>query len=219
MTAGRKQARVLRRKPSVRILPRRFSPVVPVLSLLGLVLMAQTVGSEQRFGASGPVQQSQGAAKAPAQTSGQKPPSTSPQGPGQGQRPPLTTEQVLAGWIWWKDEAVQKDMKLTSRQVSSINQIFERRVRAVTPFHEDLKKQLVELDRMTNERTVDVATFSVQVSRAEDLRSKLNETRTVMLYEISRQLSPEQVAKLKELREQRDRRRMGRGNSSQPKTW
>jgi len=204
----------------VRILPHRFSPVVPVLSLLGLVLMAQTVGSEQRFGGSSPVQvqsAGRGATQTPVPVSGQKPPSTSPQG--QGQRPPLTTEQVLAGWIWWKDEAVQKEMRLTSRQVSNINQIFERRVRAVTPFHEDFKKQLVELDRMTNERTVDVATFSVQVSRAEDLRSKLNETRTVMLYEISRQLSPEQVAKLKELREQRDRRRMGRGNGSQPKTW
>ena len=185
--------------------------------------MAQTVGSEQRFGGSGPVQQVQGsgrgATQTPVPTPAQKPTSTAPQGPGQGQRPPLTTEQVLAGWIWWKDEAVQKELKLTSRQVSNINQIFERRVREVTPFHEDLKKQLVELDRMTNERTVDVATFSVQVSRAEALRSKLNETRTVMLYTISKQLLPEQVEKLKELREQRDRRRMGRGTGSLPRSW
>ena len=116
-------------------------------------------------------------------------------------------------------EAVQKEMKLTSRQVQTINRLFESRVREFTPFLEDMNKQLVELNRMTAERTVDVSTFSVHVNRLEALRSKLNETRTVMLYTISKQLSPEQVEKLKELREQRDRRRMGRGAGSLPRSW
>jgi len=107
-------------------------------------------------------------------------------------------------------------MNLTDAQVRVITQIYERRVREVTPFYEEFVKQLAELDRMTQERVVDEATYAVQVSRAEALRSKLNETRAVMLYTIYKRLDPAQYQKLREIR---DRRRIGRGSAPNPRPW
>ncbi len=184
---------------------------------MALLLMAPAIGSERR-----PAEPSQGTGQATTQRAqsatqlqghGQTPPGAA----GGAQRPPQTAEQQLAGWLWWKDEDVKKEMKLTDRQAQSINRIFENRVREVTPFYDDLQKQVAELDRMTKERTVDVAVYAVQVSRAEALRSKLNETRAVMLYTIYRQLNPDQYQRLREIR---DKRWGGRGRGGPgPRTW
>lgn len=176
-------------------------------------------GSEQHFGGQAQTSGSSRASQTPPPQTGRgqvvgaaNPAPTQP-----GQRPQPTAEQMLSGWLWWKDEAVKKEMKLTDRQVQSINRVFEARVRYITPFNDELQKQLAELDRMAKERKVDEAIYAVQVSRAEALRSKLNETRYVMLYAISKQLSDEQVLQLKDIR---DRHRAGRGGGGPiPRTW
>ena len=199
-------------------MPSRFSPVVPAVSVIALVLMAQTVGSGQRFGGIGDGQsngrgavQTAPPAKPPAS---QTPPSSQPR-TAQGQQ--RTPEQFLMmGWDWWKDEAVKKELKLTDRQVQRINGIIDSRVRRVTPTYEAYRKEVDELNRMIKERTADIATFEVQAGRAEFLRSKLQETRYVMLYAIYRELDPLQYQKLQELL---DRRGRGRGGSPQPRTW
>ena len=67
---------------------------------------------------------------------------------------------------------------------------------------------------MAKERTVDVATYSIQVNRVEALRTELFKTRSVMLYEFYRMLSPEQYVKFQEIRE---RRRSGRGGGGGPR--
>jgi hypothetical protein len=56
---------------------------------------------------------------------------------------------------------------------------------------------------MTRARVVDVDTYSVQVMRVESARSKLSESRTVMLYRLARELTPEQYRKLLEIRDRR----------------
>jgi Spy/CpxP family protein refolding chaperone len=137
--------------------------------------------------------------------------------PPQGQRPPASAEQFLQRGDWWKDEGIRKELNLTPRQVNRINAIFEGRVREATPFFDEFQKQLAELERLTKERTVAVATYTVQVNRAEALRSKLNETRYVMLYRILRELDPTQHQKLRELL---DRRRNSRGGGPPaPRSW
>ena len=50
--------------------------------------------------------------------------------------------------------------------------------------------------RLTRERLVDESTYSLQVARVEALRRRLNESRTVMLYRIYQELTPEQYKKL-----------------------
>jgi predicted transglutaminase-like cysteine proteinase len=190
----------------------------PAISLLSFLLMAPSTGADPLFGVNG---QSTGAGRG-AQTTpppntqgrGQTPPAAGAGAAGQtgqqGPRTPPTAEQYLAGWTWWKDEAVKKEMKLTDKQVQSINRIFEQRVRDITPYNEELQKQLAELDRMAKERKVDVNAYALQVSRTEYLRSELSKTRLIMLYAISKQLSDEQVLQLRDIR---DRHRAGRGGN------
>jgi Spy/CpxP family protein refolding chaperone len=64
---------------------------------------------------------------------------------------------------------------------------------------------------MTRDRTVDEVTYSLQVGRVWDLRRRLGESRTIMLYRIYQELTPEQHKKLHALRE---RYRGGRGGGS-----
>lgn len=186
----------------------RFRRLVPAVSLVTTLLVAPAFGFAQRFG--GGLDQKQGSGGSvqtppPAKGSGQAPPGQS------GQRTP---ERFL-GSTWWKDDNIRKELNLTERQVQRINGIFESRVRQITPFHNDYLKQLAELDRMTVERVVDEATYTIQVGRVEALRSKLSETRTVMLYRFYRELDPAQYQKLQEIWN----RRRGRGGPPTPKTW
>ena len=147
-------------------------------------------------------------------------PSTKPQNPpppGQGTpRPTPSAEQFLASWDWWNDDAVKKELKLTDMQVRSISQIFDRRVREMTPTFEEYRKQRAELDRMTRERAVDEGTYALQVNRTQYLLSELNKTRYVMLYVIYRRLDPKQYEGLRTIRD----RRFGRGGGAPPpRTW
>jgi hypothetical protein len=87
-------------------------------------------------------------------------------------------------------------------------------VRYITPWLEEYNKQFAELDRMSRERTVDVATYEIQVNHVEALRSQLNSTRQVMLYRIYKMLDPAQYQSLQDIR---DRGGRGRGGAPGPR--
>lgn len=166
--------------------------------LIGTIcLVASGLGFAQRSGGS-PSQAGQSKASQQA---------TSPAA--EAPRPPQAgrTDQFV-WWEWWKDEAVKKDLALTDAQTRSITRLYEDRARQMKPHSDEFQKQLEELDKLTRERTVDVATYSIQVTRVEALRTELSKTRTVMLYSIYRMLTPEQYQKLRQIR---DQRRSGRG--------
>jgi Spy/CpxP family protein refolding chaperone len=169
--------------------------------LSGLFLAVPILAFEQRFGGS------------PSNQAGRNtPPQQTPTpAPAQGPRSPATNRPDQFAWEWWKDEAVKKELKLTDAQVRSITRIYESRVRELKPISDELQKQWAELEKMTKERTVEVAVYSIQVNRAEALRTELNKTRSVMLYSIYRMLTPEQYEKVREIR---DRRRAARGGGN-----
>lgn len=195
----------------------RVPTSVPLWTLLVSVLvMPSALESAQFFGHS-PSQGRGGAAAQQTQAQSQTQPAGSrQQGQGQGQQQQPSAERFLGGGRqWWKEDRYKKELNLTSQQVREIDWIFADRVKRLTPFYDQWQKERAELDRLAKERTVDDATFSIQVSRVESLRSKLNETRTVMLYQIMRKLTPQQYQKLQEMNE-RDR---GRGGSSSPRAW
>ncbi len=74
-------------------------------------------------------------------------------------------------------------------------------------------KQSEELDKMTRAAVVDESTYLLQVMRVESTRQRLNESRTVMLYRMYRQLTPDQHRKLQDLLDRRFNRG-GRGRGS-----
>jgi hypothetical protein len=54
----------------------------------------------------------------------------------------------------------------------------------MTATYDDYRRNAPALEKMTQERTVDEGTFAAQVGKTQYLLSKLNESRTVMLYTI-----------------------------------
>lgn len=188
------------------------------LVVFTLFLTVSAIASAQRFGGSGS-QATQRTAQTPppagsqtAQSKTAQPQnSTQPQSNGrQNQNRP----EQLVGWEWWKDDEVKRELKLADNIVRSIQRKYEDRVRMMKPVDDAYRKEFDELNRLAKERTVDVATYSVQVNRVEALRTELFKTRTVMLYEFYRMLTPEQYLKFQEIR---DRRRAGRGGGAGPR--
>ena len=195
----------------------RIRPAILTVSLAGLLGLTAVPGSAQRFGGitlrapQNPVQAQGQTATPPPQ-----PQTGTPARPTNPQRNQVPSAERYLSSEWWKDEDTQKELKLTPRQVQRISGIFEGRLRDFKPYYDDFLKQIAELDRITRERTVDVSTYSVQVTRVEGLRSKLNETRSVMLYRIYRELEPAQYDQLQKIWE----RRMGRrGGGPGPRPW
>jgi Spy/CpxP family protein refolding chaperone len=113
-------------------------------------------------------------------------------------------------WEWWKDPDFKREIQLTDAQSASIDAIYRARARDYLPFNTEFEKQVVETNRLAGERTVSVEEFAVQVARMEALRTKLAESRYVMLYRMARELTPEQYKKLQEYRDRRTSSR-GRG--------
>jgi len=173
-----------------------------ILVLSGLFVAVPLVAFEQRFGGPSASQRGTNVQNPPAQTPAPGTPGQRSGGPGGPTQGP---------WEWWKDDAIKKEMRLTDMQARNITKIYEERARMMKPHSDEFDKQRLELEKMTKERAVDVATYSMQVNKVEFLRTELSKSRLVMLYQIYRQLTPEQYDKLREIRDRRDRQRAGRG--------
>jgi Spy/CpxP family protein refolding chaperone len=115
-------------------------------------------------------------------------------------------------WEWWNDAEVQKELTLSADKIRRINDFVVRRNAELRPMVDEFFKQVGELDKMTRARVVDESTYSLQVMRVENARARLNETRTLMLYRIFKELNPEQHQKLQDILD----RRYNRGGRGRP---
>lgn len=123
------------------------------------------------------------------------------QSPGRGAPPPTLS------WEWWNDADVQKELGIAPEKIDRINSFYARRNAELRPVVHEWQKQQAELDKMTRERLVDPDTYLVQVLRVEAARSRLSESRTMLLYRMYRELTPEQHRKLQDLMDRRFNRR------------
>jgi Spy/CpxP family protein refolding chaperone len=122
----------------------------------------------------------------------------------------------MGPWEWWNDSDIRRELGLSPDKVQKIQDIYTTRSQLLKPTIDDFTKELAALDALTKARTVDEGTFAAQVNKVEYLRSKIGESRTVMLYRMSLVLSPDQYRKLQDIRNRRDRDRE-RERGSQPK--
>ena len=153
-----------------------------------------------------------GAVQAQPQTQQTPPPGTpaaqrppDPRGPGNG---PWE-------WEWWKDPEIQKTLGLTEAKAKMIGRIYDDRVKRVQPIVEKYQTEFKELEKMAAERQVSVEVFALQVTAVDALRSELSKSRAIMNYRISRELTPEQNTKLREIRDKQFGGRGGRGGDRQ----
>jgi Spy/CpxP family protein refolding chaperone len=114
---------------------------------------------------------------------------------------------------WWNDATVQRELGLTVAKARKLNDIYQSRLQRMRPFSERWVKLNGELQTMTAARVADITTYELKVGDVESLRSRLFESRAVMLYEMSLELDPEQYKKLLNIRERRFESREGRGGS------
>lgn len=135
---------------------------------------------------------------------------------GQEQPPnqPKTAAQQGQGnqdrWVWWKDEAVQKELGLSTRQVGKIDKIFTTAFPTLRTWHKEMEGLEEELSRLIRENTADEKLVALQIDRVEARRSEINKSRTLMLYRMHRVLTPEQYQNLTKLLERRRKDRGGR---------
>ena len=163
------------------------------LSLAGLAAMSGDVwGRTQRSGGGPPAAQN-------------RPSDQQRQGGGRGPASVLPPRGE-----WWKDPEVRKAIGLTDAQSARIDAIYQARTREYLPYDAQYAKEEAEANRLAAERSASVEEFALQVSRMESLLLKLRESRWVMLYRMSKELTPEQYKKFQEYRDHRAQQR-GRG--------
>lgn len=119
-------------------------------------------------------------------------------------------------WEWWNDADVQKELALSADKIKRINDFYGRRNADLRPIVHEFIQQSSELDKMTRDRVVDESTYLLQVIRVESARARLNESRTVMLYRMFRELTPAQHSKLQDILDRRFNRG-GRGRTEPAK--
>lgn len=107
---------------------------------------------------------------------------------------------------WWNDPEVQKELALSPDKIKRIHDLYSARTRNLKPLVEEFFRQSAELERMTTAAVTDESTYGLKVLQVETMRSRLNESRTVMLYRIYRELTPDQYKKLQDIFERRARR-------------
>jgi Spy/CpxP family protein refolding chaperone len=143
------------------------------------------------------------------QSQTQAPSAPAQSAPGRSGPPPA---RPGSGWgEWWKDDLVIKELQLSPVKARTIDRIFSNRTGRMQHVAEQWEAESAKLEKMAEERVADESTFNTQVLQVSFYRSRLWESRQVMLYLMHKELTPEQQKKLREIQE-RNRGRGGRGS-------
>jgi Spy/CpxP family protein refolding chaperone len=124
-----------------------------------------------------------------------------------------TASQPTTPRGWWRNEAIVKDLGLTTDQATRINTIFETTVPELRQDREELERLEAKLSRMIREDGMDEAALSRQIDRVETARANGNKTRSLMLTRMYRVLTREQRIRFDQLSKQWAAPAGGRGSS------
>jgi Spy/CpxP family protein refolding chaperone len=115
-------------------------------------------------------------------------------------------------WDWWNDQKVQKALGLDAAKVRRIDGIYKKRSAELAPTVAKLADERKVLDEMTRALSADEDSYQLQVMKVMGLRSRIDETRVVMLYRIYRELRPDQYKKLQDIFAQHQPPRVSEGS-------
>ena len=102
---------------------------------------------------------------------------------------------------WWRDEAIKKELGLTDEQTKALDQIYTSAKDELAGYWDARVREEKELDRLITESKVEQWVIARQIDRVETQRSNWNKLRLMTLYRMHRQLTPEQRAKLQQIRD------------------
>jgi len=115
---------------------------------------------------------------------------------------------------WWRSETFQRELRLTTDQVSRLDQIFHASWPTLKQHKHDLDRLETDLSKLIAEGTAEESQVIEMIDRVEASRSALGRTRSLMLFRMHRVLSASQRATLKALHDAPERDRKEGGNSS-----
>jgi Spy/CpxP family protein refolding chaperone len=118
---------------------------------------------------------------------------------------------------FWRMDQFQKNLGLSTDQISRLEAVFQMALPDLRRGREDLDRQEAELSRLI-EMNADEAIVIKQVDKVEAIRSHLNKTRQLLLLHQRQLLTPEQRVKLKALFDQMqaDRAQAERDRAAKP---
>src|SRR4051812_45340124 len=99
---------------------------------------------------------------------------------------------------WWKSEQFRKELGLTADQSTHIGKIWESTRPELRQEWDELTKLEAKLSKLI-QNDADEATLSRQIDRVETARAAANKTRSVMLVQMIKVLTPDQRVRFKGL--------------------
>jgi Spy/CpxP family protein refolding chaperone len=129
------------------------------------------------------------------------------------------------GFKWWQTERFQKELKLTTEQITRIEGIFKTSEPLLRAQKDAVDRREEKLSKVISDPKSDEPTVIQATDRLELARNEMTRTRTLMLFRIRRVLSDEQLLKLNAMHEHdrgererndRERRERERKKKGQP---
>jgi Spy/CpxP family protein refolding chaperone len=99
---------------------------------------------------------------------------------------------------WWQAEDVQRQLGLTAAQVDSLEKIFQEKLQDRIRLRQELDVLQAQWNEALVQGAVDDTEAGKMIDRLERARMNRNKARTLVLLQMYRVLTPEQVAKLRE---------------------
>ncbi|MBT1073463.1 Spy/CpxP family protein refolding chaperone [Pelotalea chapellei] len=105
-----------------------------------------------------------------------------------------------------------KELQLSPQQKQQIKEIFDRNKPAAEPLFKQMKTERLALRSLVQADTIDEAAIRAQSAKVAAIQADLAVQRARVHQEIRAILTPEQIAKAKELQAQRDKRMENRAH-------
>jgi Spy/CpxP family protein refolding chaperone len=118
-----------------------------------------------------------------------------PHAPATQSAPSFTQPQPFA---WWKSEQFKKELGLTADQSTRIDKIWETTRPELRQEWEELQKFEDKLSHLI-QNDADEAVLARQIDRVETARANTNKTRSLMLVQMLKTLTPDQRSRFKAL--------------------
>ena len=122
------------------------------------------------------------------------------------------------GFKWWQTERFQKELALTTDQITRIEGVYQTTEPLVRAQKQAIDRREEKLSKVIQDPKSDEATLLQATDRLEAARNELSRTRTLMLFRIRRVLTDEQNLKINAMyakdradREKSERERKNKG--------
>ena len=142
------------------------------------------------------------------------PPAIQPQSHVPGTSSPPLPQPL--GFAWWKTDQFKKELGLTTDQTARIDKIWETTRPELRQEWDELQKLEDKLSRLI-QNDADEAVLARQIDRVETARANTNKTRSLMLVQMLKTLTPDQRMRFKALNERWQQDQQQRRSSPDPR--